>query len=59
MFDCSTFGAFGSLQGDVGGKVLFSRYQVDWLEWFDESVLEDIDTDDDYRRLLSGSRSVE
>jgi molybdenum cofactor cytidylyltransferase len=56
MFDRSTFDKFGSLQGDVGGKQLFSRYQVDWVEWFDESVLEDIDTNDDYQRLISGSR---
>jgi len=56
LFDRVTFGDFQSLQGDAGGRQLFSRYQVSWLEWHDEKVLLDIDTDEDYRRLLSDSK---
>jgi CTP:molybdopterin cytidylyltransferase MocA len=56
LFDRVTFGDFQSLQGDAGGRQLFSRYQVSWLEWHDEKVLLDIDTDEDYHRLLSDSK---
>jgi len=55
LFDRITYKDFQSLQGDVGGRRLFSRYQVSWLEWFDEALLLDIDTDEDYQRLLFDS----
>jgi len=55
LFDRITFQDFHSLQGDVGGRKLFSRYQVSWIEWFDEALLLDIDTDEDYQRLLFDS----
>ncbi len=55
LFDRSTFADFRSLQGDTGGRELFSRYPVTWLEWHDPSVLTDIDTDEDYQHLLSES----
>jgi len=53
LFDRMTFNDFYSIRGDTGGRELFSRYPVTWLEWHDPAVLDDIDTDDDYQRLLS------
>ena len=52
LFDCATFNDLRQLRGDVGGRALFSRYPVSWLEWHDPTVLQDIDTPEDYRRLL-------
>jgi len=40
-----------AIRGDVGGRGLFSRYPVAWLNWPDEKLLQDIDTEEDYRRL--------
>ena len=53
LFDRITFGDFYSIQGDTGGRELFSRYPISWIEWHDPAVLMDIDTDDDYQSLQS------
>ena len=52
LFDRTTFKDLRQLQGDVGGRALFSRYPVTWLEWHDPAVLQDIDTPDDYLSLV-------
>jgi molybdenum cofactor cytidylyltransferase len=49
LFDRSTFGDFWMLEGDAGGRQLFSKFKVAWLDWYDESILIDIDTNEDYR----------
>ncbi len=51
LFDRITFPALMDLTGDTGGRTLFSRYPVEWLDWHDTNALFDIDTPDDYRRL--------
>jgi molybdenum cofactor cytidylyltransferase len=51
LFDRCTFSDLLSLTGDVGGRVLFSRYRVSWLPWDDASVLFDVDTQEDYQAL--------
>ena len=52
LFDRITFAGFSTLDGDVGGRKLFSRYPVSWVDWHDRSLLLDVDNDEDYRRLL-------
>lgn len=52
LFDRRTFEDLLTLEGDVGGRPLFSRYRATWLPWVDASILLDIDTPQDYRRLL-------
>jgi len=52
LFDRVTFPDLLSLSGDTGGRALFSRYHIEWLPWHDESLLLDVDTPEDYRRLL-------
>jgi molybdenum cofactor cytidylyltransferase len=53
LFDRVTFNDLLNLSGDMGGRALFSRYAVTWLEWHEPSVLRDIDTPEDYQSLLS------
>lgn len=52
LFARSTFPDFDSLQGDVGGRALFARHAVTWLSWLDASLAIDVDTPEDYERLL-------
>ena len=54
LFDRIGFDDLMNIQGDTGGRELFSRYPVEWLEWHDSGALLDIDTEDDYQRLLGG-----
>ncbi|MCW5875770.1 MAG: nucleotidyltransferase family protein [Anaerolineales bacterium] len=51
LFDRSTFAHFAELQGDVGGRALFSRFPVTWIPWLDNSLAIDVDTPEDYERL--------
>jgi molybdenum cofactor cytidylyltransferase len=52
LFDRDTFADLLDLSGDIGGRALFSKYQVSWLPWVDATSAIDIDTPDDYQRLL-------
>jgi molybdenum cofactor cytidylyltransferase len=53
LFDRTTFKDLLALTGDVGGRAVFSNYRVDYIPWHDESLLFDVDTEDDYRKLLA------
>jgi molybdenum cofactor cytidylyltransferase len=52
LFDRITFPDLLALSGDVGGRVLFSRYPAAWLPWLDSSAAWDVDTPEDYYKLL-------
>jgi molybdenum cofactor cytidylyltransferase len=52
LFDRRTFDDLRKLEGDTGGRPLFARYQAEWLPWHDPGVLLDVDTEQDYQRLL-------
>ena len=52
LFDRVTFPELRALSGEAGGRALFSRYSTAWLPWHDASLLLDVDTEADYRRLL-------
>ncbi|MBX3003376.1 MAG: nucleotidyltransferase family protein [Anaerolineales bacterium] len=52
LFDRSTFPDFATLHGDMGGRALFSTHQVTWFPWLDSSMAIDVDTPEDYARLL-------
>ena len=54
LFDRQTFPALFALEGDVGGRPLFSRFKAARLPWHDSSILLDIDSPGDYRELLEG-----
>jgi molybdenum cofactor cytidylyltransferase len=52
LFDRTTFPDLLALSGDQGGRALFARYPIHWVPWHDPTVLQDIDTPEDYQRLL-------
>jgi len=51
LFDRVTFPDLLALTGDVGGRGIFSKHHVTTLPWHDESLLLDVDTPEDYKRL--------
>jgi molybdenum cofactor cytidylyltransferase len=50
IFDRRTFDDLQELDGDRGGRAIFSRYPVEEVEW-DDSVLFDVDSEEDLRRM--------
>ena len=53
LFDSSAFPDLLKLQGDTGGRALFGKYarSIEKVPWADETILLDIDTEEDYQRL--------
>jgi len=54
LFDRVTFPDLMALSGDVGGREIFKRFPVEGLPWNDSSLLADVDTPQDYRKLVNG-----
>ena len=52
LFDRSTFPALLELQGDIGGRGIFSKFSPSYILWLDSSLLLDVDTNRDYQNLL-------
>jgi molybdenum cofactor cytidylyltransferase len=52
IFDCTTFPDLQGLQGDTGGRAIFSKYKLEWVNWNDDRILLDVDTPEDYQRLM-------
>jgi molybdenum cofactor cytidylyltransferase len=52
LFDRATFTDFAALEGDVGGRAIFSKHPVTWVPWLDPSLAIDVDRPEDYNRLL-------
>jgi molybdenum cofactor cytidylyltransferase len=52
LFDRQTFPDLLHLEGDVGGRAIFGRYPPQWLIWQDDQLPFDLDTPEDYRKLL-------
>jgi molybdenum cofactor cytidylyltransferase len=51
LFDRETFEDLLGLEGDVGGRGIFSRHRLSYLPWNDRSLLIDVDQPQDYERL--------
>jgi CTP:molybdopterin cytidylyltransferase MocA len=51
LFDRDTFPDLLTLEGDVGGRGIFSKHDVEYLPWHDDSLLLDVDEPEDYQRL--------
>jgi molybdenum cofactor cytidylyltransferase len=56
LFDRETFEDLRRLQGDRGGRALFSNHRVQYVPWHDERLILDIDNEEDYHRLLEGEQ---
>jgi molybdenum cofactor cytidylyltransferase len=55
LFDAVTFPDLLALSGDTGGRLLFSKpyhYPAAWVEWEDERILMDVDTLEDFERMV-------
>jgi molybdenum cofactor cytidylyltransferase len=53
LFDRVTFLDLLNIEGDVGGRAIFHKHQVEYLPWHDDRMLLDVDTPDHYQRLIS------
>jgi molybdenum cofactor cytidylyltransferase len=53
LFDRTVFVELQSLSGDVGGRAVFAKHPVADVLWPDTSLLLDVDTPEDYQRLLA------
>lgn len=52
LFDRALFPTLTSLQGDAGARTIFSRYPVQLIPFEDTSLLLDVDSPEDYQRLM-------
>ena len=52
LFDRVTFLDLLQLTGDIGGRAIFSKYKVEYIPWHDDSLLLDVDSPEDYQRLV-------
>jgi len=52
LFDQTTFSDLLQLEGDVGGRAIFHKYRVEYLPWHDDRLLLDVDTPEQYQRLI-------
>lgn len=52
LFDRDLFAELQQIQGDTGGRVLMNRYGLEYVDWDDPRLLLDIDTPEDYQKLL-------
>ena len=57
LFDRVTFADMQALSGDVGGRAVFARHSIAYVPWLDATLLLDVDTPDDYQRLLGSLRA--
>jgi len=53
LFSREVFPELAQLTGDQGGRALLSKYQITQVPWDDAGILFDVDTPEDYQRLLA------
>ena len=56
LFDQVTFLDLLALQGDTGGRAIFSKFSPRYLNWYDRKLLLDVDTPDDYEKLVNSEK---
>jgi len=54
LFDQIAFPDLLKLQGDTGGRAIFSKFSPRYLNWYDRKLLLDVDTPEDYLKLVNG-----
>jgi molybdenum cofactor cytidylyltransferase len=57
LFDREAFAELRALHGDSGGRALFQKYPVHYVPWHDARIVTDIDTEEDYRRLMEDDQA--
>ena len=53
LFDRVTFPDLLELEGDVGERAILHKHNVEYLPWHDDRLLLDVDTPEQYQRLIS------
>ncbi len=53
LFDRITFPDLMSIEGDTGGRAIFHKHRVEYIPWHDDSLLLDVDTPEQYQRLIT------
>jgi molybdenum cofactor cytidylyltransferase len=53
LFDRATFADLLELTGDIGGRAIFHKHRVEYLPWHDDRLLLDVDTPEQYERLIA------
>jgi molybdenum cofactor cytidylyltransferase len=53
LFDRVTFQDLLTLEGDMGGRGIFHKHRVEYLPWHDDRLLLDVDTPEQYQRLIA------
>ena len=53
LFDRVTFPDLFEISGDVGGRAIFDRFPIKWVDWQDPNILLDVDTEEDYQQLIN------
>ncbi len=53
LFDRSLFPDLTAIEGDTGGRAIFHKYRVEYLPWHDDGLLLDVDTPEQYERLIA------
>ena len=53
LFDRTTFSDLMHIEGDTGGRAIFHNFRVEYLPWYDDGLLLDVDTPEHYQRLIS------
>jgi molybdenum cofactor cytidylyltransferase len=51
LFDRVTFPDLLKLKGDVGGRAIFDKHRVEYIQWHDDILLFDVDKPEDYEKL--------
>lgn len=52
LFDHTTFSDLMTIEGDTGGRSIFHKHRVEYLPWHDDALLLDVDTPEQYQRLI-------
>jgi molybdenum cofactor cytidylyltransferase len=52
LFDRATFYDLRQIEGDVGARAIFKYHQIMPYAWSDENLLFDVDTPEDYQKLI-------
>jgi len=55
LFSAKLFSRFEELRGEEGGQKILSQSKVEWVDWEDKKLIEDIDTIDDFQSLSSSN----
>jgi molybdenum cofactor cytidylyltransferase len=56
LFDRAVFPDLSGISGDQGGRILFQKYPVGWVDLNDEEAGWDVDTPEDYQKLVNAKR---